>query len=171
MAFFEVSKKTGEIVPVKPDNVPRPLGEEQPLAEDHKRYIYETYACAVEGGSAADAEARLAKHFYDEFSKLPAGPLVWRVEPQFESTPLIKWGDVFLTSEQIEDGFALALTEIPENVELDPLTGSYKYVVEKTQLHKMRMRLVLPHLYDRTTETPALPSLFKPEGALITRMV
>ena len=74
-----------------------------------------------------------------------------------------------MTREQVEDGFALS--DIPQNVELDPMMGSYRYVVEKTHLHKMRMRLVLPHLYDSTEETPALPSLFKPEGALITGMI
>ena len=175
MAFFEVSKKTGEIIPVVMEEKQHPrfpnptYTEPAELAEDHKRYIYQTYACAIEGGSAQEAEARLAKHFYDEFSKLPAGPLVWRVEPQFSSDPVIKWGETFLTREQVEDGFLLP--NIPQNVELDPMTGSYKYVVEKTQLHKMRMRLVLPHLYDSTEETPALPSLFKPEGALITRMI
>ena len=175
MAFFEVSKKTGEIVPVVMEEKQHPrfpnqtYREPAELAEDHKRYIYQTYACAIEGGSAQEAEARLAKHFYDEFSKLPAGPLVWRVEPQFSSTPITKWGETFLTREQVEDGFALS--DIPQNVELDPMMGSYRYVVEKTHLHKMRMRLVLPHLYDSTEETPALPSLFKPEGALITRMI
>lgn len=174
MAFFEVSKKTGEIVPVKLEETTvsgfpnQKFMEPAPTAEDHSRYCYETYACAIEGGCAEEAEARLAKHFYDEFSKLPHGPLIWRLEPQFASEEVIRWGRTYATSAAVEDGFDLA--SLPADAEFDPEWGSYRQVVKKTQLHKMRMRLVLPHLYDDTDETVAAPALFKPEGAQIKRI-
>lgn len=134
------------------------------------RYIYTTYACAVEGGSAQEAEARLAKHFYDQFSQLPAGPLVWRVQPQFSSEEVVEYGDVWATLEDVQDGYR-KITDKPDNVEQDPLTGSYKCVTKRAQLHKMRMRLVLPHLHDHTNTTVVLPELHKADGALLTRMI
>lgn len=137
---------------------------------DATRYRYHTYACAIEGGDAKEAEARLAKHFYDEFSKLPAGQLVWRVTPQFATHDDIKWGVTYATREQIEDGH-YDLANLPEDAQYDIEWGSYRQVLSKTTLHKMRMRLVLPHLYDHEDETVALPTLFKPEGTRITRMI
>lgn len=135
-----------------------------------QRYIYQTYACAIEGGDAKEAEARLANHFYDAFSKLPAGQLVWRVKPQFETHENIKWGVTYATAEQIEDE-QYDLATLPKDAQFDIEWGSYRQVLSKTQLHKMRMRLVLPHLYDHENETVAIPGLFKPEGARITRMI
>jgi len=154
--------------------------------EPRQRYRYITYACAIEGGDAKEAEARLAKHFYDEFSKLPTGALVWRVQPQFSTEEITEYGKTWMTREAIEDkpyqreeyvdeygrsrvryDFNKPLVP-PEGVELDPDSGSYKYVTKRIQMHKMRMRLTLPHLYDHEEETVALPSLFKPEGAPTT---
>ena len=140
-----------------------------PTPEGGERYIYATYACAIEGGSAEDAEARLAKHFYDHFSQLPVGPLVWRVQPSFSSEEIVEYGKTWAKREYIEDGF-VDLANKPSDVEMDFATNTYKYVVKRTQLHKMRMRLVLPHLYDHSYETVALPELFKPEGTFIKRM-
>jgi len=133
-----------------------------------KRYIYETYACAIEGGSAEEAEARLAKHFFDEFSKLPTGQLVWRVTPQFASHEDIKWGVTYATKTAIEDRL-VDLTKLPDDAQYDPVMDSYRQVLRKTTLHKMRMRLVLPHLYNE--ETVALPNLLKAEGARITKII
>ena len=169
MAFFEVSKKTGDIIAVQPDNQYRPLGEAQPLAGDNLRYIYQTYACAVEGGNAKEAEARLAKHFYDAFCKLPKGALVWRVKPQFASEDVTHWGDTYATKEAVEDG-RVDLAALPAGVEQDEW-GNCRHVLKKTKLHKMRMRLVMPHLYVSDEEAHALPALFKPEGAQITRII
>jgi hypothetical protein len=108
-------------------------------------------------------------HFYDHFSQLPAGPLVWRVQPSFASEELVEYGKTWATQAAVEDGVK-DLTNKPADVELDYMSGTYKYVTKRTQLHKMRMRLVLPHLYDHSDETVALPELFKPEGALIKRI-
>lgn len=141
-----------------------------PVPEGGTRYQYITYACAIEGGDAKEAEARLAKHFFDEFSKLPAGQLVWRVTPQFASHDDIKWGVTYATREQVEDNI-FDLAKLPEDAQYDIEWGSYRQVLSKTTLHKMRMRLVLPHLYDHEDETVALPNLFKPEGARITKMI
>lgn len=139
--------------------------------EDPKqRYHYETYACAIEGGDAKEAEARLANHFYEAFSKLPVGQLVWRVKPEFMTVEEIKWGLTYATRAQVEDNL-YDLAKLPEDGQYDLVADSYRQVVRKTQLHKMRMRLVLPHLYDHEDETVAIPELFKPEGARITRMI
>lgn len=159
-----------------------------PVAEGGKRYEYMTYVCAVEGGSAEDAEMRLAQHFYDNFSKLPAGQLVWRVKPEFESQEVTEWGDTFLTAEQIEDKVwqikervrkdrkltsyrdLAATMELPDGVELDPSTDSYRYIKRRFDLHKMRMRLCLPHLYDHEQEECVLPSLMAQEGGMAPRL-
>lgn len=129
--------------------------------EGHEVYEYETYVAAVKGGTAEEAEAKLAKHFYEQFSKVPAGQLVWRTKPTFSSHEVVEFGKTWMTSEQLEDmrGDAPA---IPEGVEYDISWGNYRYVTNKYTLHKMRMRLVLPESYDE--EVPAIPALFKPEG-------
>ena len=131
--------------------------------EGYSSYAYETYVCGIEGGSAQEAEARLAKHFYDEFSKIPAGHLVWRLKPHFESGEIVEYGKTFLTHEQVEDQIkkvavngqvaVVAYTEdgkpiVPADVELEFESNSYKYVERKYTLHKMRMRLVLPDTSD-----------------------
>lgn len=134
------------------------------------RYRYETYACAIEGGDAKEAEVRLANHFYDAFSKLPAGALVWRVKPHFSTVENIKWGMTYCTRAAVEDGL-VDLAALPEDAQYDVVNDSYRKVLQTTLLHKMRMRLVLPHLYDHEDETVAIPGLFKPEGAQITRML
>lgn len=157
-----------------------------PVAEGGKRYEYATYVCAVEGGSAEDAEMRLAQHFYDNFSKLPAGQLVWRVKPEFESQEVTEWGDTFLTAEQIEDEVwkakkslrangrlrsyrdHAATLELPEGVALDPATDSYRHISRRFTLHKMRMRLCLPHLQEQ--EEYVLPNLVAQEGARTPRL-
>ena len=130
-------------------------------------------SCGIEGGSAEEAEARLAKHFYDEFSKLEHGPLVWRLKPHFESVEMTKWGEVWASKEFVEDNLHIRLGhKIPPNVELDWDDNKYKYVLGKTQLHKMRMRLVMPHLYLHPGEAGGpLPHLKKAEGATINRMI
>ena len=159
-----------------------------PVAEGGKRYEYATYVCAVEGGSAEDAEMRLAQHFYDNFSKLPAGQLVWRVKPEFESQEITEWGDAFLTAEQIEDETwqikervrkdgklnsyrdHAATLDLPDDVALDLTTDSYRYIKRRFALHKMRMRLCLPHLYDHEQEEYVLPNLVAQEGARTPRL-
>ena len=170
--------KDGDIVEAKsvtvPDaNYPNLSNEVYPNVIGRKRYIYTTYACAIEGGTAEEAEARLAKHFYDEFSKLPTGALIWRVRPHFESFEATKWGEVWANKEYVEDQIHIKLGRvIPPNVELDLDDGKYKYVLEKVPVHKMRMRLVMPHLYASPEEDKyPLPHLLKAEGAMINRMV
>ena len=137
---------------------------------NHPHYRYVTYACAVEGGDAKEAEMQLANHFYDNFAKLPTGPLVWRVKPEFESHDEIGWGVTYATQTDVEDRL-YDLANLPEDAQYDIAMDSYRQVLSKTTFHKMRMRLVLPHLYDHEEETVALPNLAKPEGARTTRMI
>lgn len=147
--------------PAEPNAVySQPVG----VPEGFSRHAYVTYVCAIKNGSAQDAEARLAKHFYDQFSQLPAGQLVWRLKPHFESGEVVEFGDTFLAREMVEDFPDLA-KDIPQGVELDFVTNSYRYVKEKYMLHKMRMRLVMPHLEE------ALPKLVKEEGSMINHVL
>ena len=159
-----------------------------PVEEGGKRYEYMTYVCAIEGGSAEDAEARLAQHFYDNFCKLPCGQLVWRVKPEFESQEVIEWGRTFLTAEMIEDKVwqikpgirtngkpyeyrdHAAILELPDDVVMDPETGSYRHINRRFTLHKMRMRLCLPHLYDHEQEEYVLPNLLAQAGGKSPRL-
>ena len=155
-AFFEVTA-AGEI-----------LTPDEKLSVPINRYIYETYVAAVKGGTAEEAEAKLAKHFYEQFEKVPAGQLVWRTKPTFSSHEVVEFGETWLTSEAIEDSNEEA-PFIPQGVEYDFATGNYRFVKEKYTLHKMRMRLVLPEVYDE--EAPAIASLFKPEGSAVVANV
>ena len=160
------------------------------------RFTYDTFAYAVEGGSAVDAEAQLASFFYEEFQKIADNQgymLIWRREPHFESEPITKFGDTFLTKEDIEDrvwtnkdyqpkvkvlGGDWAnytyFTEdksidipIPVGVDYDFTTGSMKYVKSQTMLHKMRMRLVIPEI---VLDDEECHPLAKPEGKPIKRL-
>ena len=138
MAFFEVVKGTGEIV-----ETPRTL----PYPPEYNRFIYQTYGFAVEGGEAWEAEHRLAKHFYDEFSKLDTKNLVWRRKPQFETQEVTEYGEVWATAEDIED-LKASLQNKPQNVGLDFSTNNYRYVTRKYPLHRMTMRLVFTDQQD-----------------------
>lgn len=149
VAFFEMTAAGKLITP----------GDAVDLPKD--RYRYETYVAAVKGGSAEEAEAKLAQHFYEQFSKVPAGQLVWRTKPAFSSHEVVEFGETWLTSEAVED-LHDETPHMPAGVEYDIATGNYRFVKEKYTLHKMRMRLVLPEIYDE--EVPAIAGLFKPEG-------
>ena len=155
VAFFEV-KAAGKIITPGDTDIPV------------NRYIYETYVAAVKGGTAEEAEAKLAKHFYEQFKQVPAGQLVWRTVPTFSSHEVIEFGETWLTSEAIEDS-SEETPFMPQGVEYDFATGNYRFVKEKYTLHKMRMRLVLPDVYDE--EAPAIASLFKPEGSPVVANV
>lgn len=170
--FFDLSP-AGVVTAVPMAIQPHPQFPNQPNAyfsqpagvpEGLSRHSYVTYVCAVKGGTAEEAEARLAKHFYDQFSQLPAGQLVWRLKPHFESGEVVEYGDTVMTHEMVEDRPDL-LKEIPPGVELDFATNSYRYVKEKYMLHKMRMRVAMPHLED------ALPELVKEEGSMINHVL
>lgn len=189
MAFCYFNGKTGEVVKAEPTETQHPRFPNQKIAgytpppEGYSKYDYETYVCAIEGGTAEEAEAKLAKHFYDEFSKVPSGSLVWRVKPHFESELVNEYGKTYLTQAQIEDQVwkftdrgngrvkfdAAAQPSLPEDVELDPNTQSYRHVKRKYMLHKMRMRLVLPESYKGDDEF-AISSLARQEGTRAIRI-
>ena len=198
MGFCYFNSKTGSVIEAKEIMVPHPsfphwpnmkIQGYEPAPEGYSSYAYESYVCAVEGGTAQDAESRLAKHFYDEFSKVPAGALVWRVKPYFESDEVIEYGKTYLTMEQVEDRSWVHLTDyllerdghpetktvrmidgveftLPKDVEFNPNTGGYSYVNRKYQLHKMRMRLVLPD----TADAMPSPDLILSEGGKPVRI-
>lgn len=132
------------------------------LAPHENTVRYVTLACAVEGGDEKEAEARLAKHFYNHLSQLPSGPLVWRTKPEFSSVENVKYGYTYCTAEEVEDGI-FDLSRLPMDVQLDFDTGNYRQVLGKTQIHRMRMRLALPEL----AEDFVLPYV-KEEGELVS---
>jgi hypothetical protein len=125
------------------------------------RLTYQTFAYGIKGGTAEDAERKLSQYLYNRFKQLAENDkkmLVWRIKPVFYSYQHINFGDTWMTPEQIEDLKGLELN-IPENVEYNFSTGSYNYVVEKTTVHHIRMRMVLPEItFDVAND------LIKPEG-------
>ena len=154
MAFFEVVKGTGEIV-----ETPRTL----PYPPEYNRFIYQTYGFAVEGGDAWEAEHRLAKHFYDKFSKVEYKNLVWRRKPEFLTEEIFEFGETWATREEVEDGIK-SLADKPADVEEDFNMGSYRYVTRRYPLHRMTMRLVFTDQQDRLdfiarTEGEPLPRI------------
>lgn len=130
--------------------------------DDCDEYQYETYSACIKGGTAEEAEAKLAKYMFDEMSKVPAGSLVWRVKPQFASHEVIEYGGTWMTSEALED--SRQTPEIPEGVGYNIASGNYEYIKDKYTIHRMRMRLVLPEIYDE--EKASVPSIFKPDGTI-----
>lgn len=147
------------LIEVGPEDMPNNRWLE--LAPHEKTVSYVTLACAVEGGDAKEAEARLAKHFYDHLSQLPSGPLVWRTKPEFSSVEDVKYGHTYCTAEAVEDGL-VDFARLPAAAELDVMNNSYRQVLSKTQLHRMRMRLALPEL----VEDFVLPYV-KEEGEMV----
>lgn len=187
MAFFELTQNDG----VKYAELAGAIGDTPEVI----RVTYTTFAVGIEGGTREEAEAQLAKHFYDEFSKYAEGkPLMyWRRKPEFQSHDIVEYGDTFLTSEEIEDEVwkvtdvgdpiwrktahgQMVSTQrrrfdehaelvIPPDVEMDFSTGNYKYVTKRTQLHKMSMRLAVPQYAGGD-----LAQFAHPEGAPVTRI-
>lgn len=169
MAFFEVVRGTDKIVEVKPDLKTEYVRHDEfvlvqePPVQEHDRFVYQTYGFAIQGGDAWEAEHKLARHFYDEFSKLDTKNLVWRRKPQFETQEVTEYGDTWMSHEAIDDRPDL-LAKKPDNVELDFLTDNYRYVTRRYPLHKMTMRLVF-------TDRDAPPTGFaRQEGAPLPRI-
>lgn len=186
MAFFELTPNDG----VKYAELVGAMGEQH----DVMRVTYQSFAVGIEGGTAEAAEAQLAKHFYDEFQRYAMDrPLMyWRRKPQFESHEIVEYGETFLTAEEIEDETwrftnvgdpvwrktahgqmvstqrrhfdPTAQLVIPEGVELDWTTNSYRYVTKRTQLHKMSMRLAIPQCWGN------MEQLAHPAGEPVTRI-
>lgn len=158
-AFLNGMANELPFIEVGPEDMPNNRWLE--LAQHEKTVRYVTLACAVEGGDEKEAEARLAKHFYDHLSQLPSGPLVWRTKPEFSSVEDVKYGHTYCTTEAVEDGL-VDFARLPADAELDVVNNSYRQVLSKTQLHRMRMRLALPEL----VEDFVLPYV-KEEGAMV----
>jgi len=104
------------------------------------RYTYMTFGLALQGGSAVEAEDRLARAFHASFEGRDQKNLVWRSMPQFQSEEVCEYGDVWATAEEIEDRFK-SLDDKPENVAFDFVHHQYRYVTDRYPLHRMRMRL------------------------------
>jgi hypothetical protein len=146
-----------------------------PLAREHtagdsyetERHTFVTYACAIEGGSAADAEARMAKYFWKALSEVPKTALVWRLKPTMASEEIIKWGDTYKTWEERQG----AVFDIPPGVEEDLETQQLKYVAGRNTLHRMRMRLSFPEYseLEYAGEGP-FKGVIKAEGTLTRKI-
>ena len=147
-------------------------------------YRYKTFAVGVTDSTEYEAEKRLSQYFIDKFTPISKGcpKLYWRVEPQFAEIPVIEWGETWMTAEEAEDGMRdgkflknvgrkvglsgfevsdLQEVQKPENVEFDFDTGSYKYVLEKHIVHRMRFRLAIP------SRNEQLLAFAKAEGELM----
>lgn len=159
LAFMELGKGVSGVPWVE-------LNEELQENADTYRITYATFAYGIEGGTPEAAEAQLAEYFYNAFLPYAEGSplLYWRLEPQFTSNPVNKWGDAWATPEEVEDGLKL-LADKPANVEYHFDSGDYRYVTERVQLHTMRMRLAIPK---RAREE--LQRMAKSDGAPVTRI-
>lgn len=127
-------------------------------------YIYKTFAMGVLDSTEYEAEKRLSQFFIEKFTPLAKGrpKLWWRVEPQFADISHTEWGDTWMTAEQIEDHGKP--TQIPQNVEYDFETNTYKYVLQKHQLYRLRFRLAIP------SKDKQLISFAKNEGSEIGKI-
>jgi len=142
-------------------------------AGDHQiiRISYDTLSYAVEGYTAKEAEAMLAKHFYEGLKELDDGDrkqIVWRVKPQFKSDYIREWGDTYLTAEELEDKAYNNVSKddlkIPEDAQFDFDTNSYRYVKKSYWLHRIRMRLAMPEVNFEQIDS------YKPEGSTAKRI-
>ena len=139
MSFCHFNSQTGEVMePIRTGD----FKYENPK-DGFEKYEFETYACVVEGGSKEDAEARMAKYFYDEFSKVPAGHLIWRLKPHFYTDEGVEYGEIWATREEVEDNL-IDFSQRPENVEEDFENSDYRYVKRRYMRHVMRARLSIP---------------------------
>lgn len=89
------------------------------------RLTYQTFAYAIEGGTAAEAEKKLSNYFYDQLKALDDNDkkmLIWRIKPHFESETVTRFGNVWMTYEQIEDRVDL-------NKDLRVMLDGYKHGV------------------------------------------
>lgn len=160
-AFAFVNGVANELPVIEVGSEDMPNNRWLELAPHENTVRYVTLACAIEGGDEKEAEARLAKHFYDHLSQLPSGPLVWRTKPEFSSVEDVKYGHTYCTVEAVEDQL-FDLSRLPADAELDFDNGSYRKVLSKAQIHRIRMRIALPEL----TEDFVLPYI-KEEGEMV----
>lgn len=174
-AFMEIAKGDSGVRWVE-------LADEWQDYNDILRVVYTTYAMGIEGGGAKEAEAQLSKYFYGSFKEYSAGSplLYWRLKPEFRSDEIVRYGETWMTAEEIEDE-AWKRTpvegtkrwhydpnkplEIPEGVAHDIDTGAYRYVTERVQLHTIRMRLAIPKC-----AREELQRIVKAEGAPVPRI-
>jgi len=137
LASFGLSMKH---IPVE-NTVPDENGEQR------IRIIYSTVAYAMEADDPAIAQHAIVKAVCDSFEKYaPPQKLIWRVKPQFDTGPITYYGDTYMSWEEIHDkGMPESL---PPNVEMDFDTDSFRYVVRRATLNKVRMRLAFPTMPD-----------------------
>ena len=113
--------------------------------------IYSSVAFAVKGHDPEEAERQLVRALQEKFKEIPPQHLIWRVKPEFSRDEVVEYGETYATKEQIEDGLFNPLF-MPNGVERDFDTDSYKYVKSKYILNKVRMRLVFPRQIDEDYE-------------------
>lgn len=117
------------------------IDEDKPVAI---RFAYSTVAYAIEGSNPVEAERQLVTALKEKFEQeAPAQKLIWRLKPEFTSDKMTEYGETWANREAIEDGLRAHLT-MPDDVEYDFDSDSYKYVKRRYVLNKLRMRLVFP---------------------------
>lgn len=82
------------------------VGLDKTNPESILRLSYQTFSYAIEGGSSEEAELKLANHFYNNFKKLDENDrkmLAWRLKPVFQSDEVTRFGETWMTLEEIED--------------------------------------------------------------------
>jgi hypothetical protein len=119
--------------------------------------VYSTVAFAVEENNPVKAEQQLVQALKERFEEVAPQTLIWRVKPQFTSDKMTEYGETWATREQIDDKLVLH-SMIPDNVEYDYDSDSYKYVKRRYVLNKLRMRLALPKQLAEDYEDLTTPS-------------
>lgn len=90
------------------------------------------------------AEKALVQYAKSEFSKIHPTEIIWRVKPEFESMMHYEFGERIISLDKVQDG-----TPIPEGTVLDPMTESYRVVLNTYHLNRVRMRIAIPTARDQ----------------------
>lgn len=128
------------------NGLPGPYTEVQQNGKTFQ-YAYQTFAAGIVNVSESHAKDSLTRYFVEQFTPYVGSELYWRVEPQFAEIPVVTYGDTWMTAEEVEDK-KVDKVEVPNGVEFDFDTGSYKYVEDKDIFYRMRFRLAIPEHQD-----------------------
>jgi len=119
-----------------------------------KEMRYSVICFVMDEKDPVQAEKTLCQYAKNEFSKIPSTEIIWRVKPEFESMKHYEFGEKLASWAEIEDG-----KPVPENAAYDPVTESYRVVLNTYNIHRVRMRLAVPAAHDQ------FKHLFMQEGS------
>ena len=119
-----------------------------------KEMRYSVICFVMDEKDPIQAEKALCQYAKNEFSKIPATEIIWRVKPEFESMKHYEFGEKVASRDEVEDR---KIT--PHNAAYDPATDTFRVVKNTYHLNRLRMRLAVPTAHDQ------FKHLFMQEGA------